>query len=120
MNFRVNDGPFAGQGRQVRHVAQPRASGSQRELKSNVALRVEDTADAGMFKVSGRGELHLSVLIETMRREGYELCVSQPQVILQTDDERQDARAVRGRGDRPRRGVRRRGHRGARTAASAR
>ncbi|MEZ4367624.1 MAG: hypothetical protein R2939_15310 [Kofleriaceae bacterium] len=54
-----------------------------REIKSNVALKVEDTADAGIFKVSGRGELHLSVLIETMRREGYELCVSQPIVILQ-------------------------------------
>ena len=51
------------------------ARAPERELKSNVALRVEDTADAGVFKVSGRGELHLSVLIETMRREGYELCV---------------------------------------------
>jgi len=52
-----------------------------REKKSNVALKVEETDTAGVFKVSGRGELHLTVLIETMRREGYELCVSQPQVI---------------------------------------
>jgi GTP-binding protein len=57
-----------------------------REIKSNVALRVEETAEAGIFKVSGRGELHLSVLIETMRREGYEMCVSQPQVILETGE----------------------------------
>ena len=55
-----------------------------REVKSNVALRVEDTDDAGAFRVSGRGELHLSILIETMRREGYELCVSQPRVITRT------------------------------------
>jgi GTP-binding protein len=81
MNFRVNDGPFAGkEGRYVtsRNLRERLA----REIKSNVALRVEETSDAGTFKVSGRGELHLSVLIETMRREGYELCVSQPQVIL--------------------------------------
>jgi GTP-binding protein len=81
MNFRVNDGPFAG--REGRYVTSRNLRERlQREIKSNVALRVEETADAGTFKVSGRGELHLSVLIETMRREGYELCVSQPQVIL--------------------------------------
>mgnify|MGYP000877277946 CR=1 FL=1 len=83
MNFRVNDGPFAGkEGKYVtsRNIRER----LQREIKSNVALRVEDTAEASAFKVSGRGELHLSVLIETMRREGYELCVSQPQVITQT------------------------------------
>jgi GTP-binding protein len=82
MNFRVNDGPFAG--REGKFVTSRNLKERlDREIKSNVALKVEETASAGVFKVSGRGELHLSVLIETMRREGYELCVSQPQVILQ-------------------------------------
>jgi GTP-binding protein len=86
MNFRVNDGPFAGkEGKFV--TSRNLRERLHREIKSNVALRVEDTDDAGVFRVSGRGELHLTVLIETMRREGYELCVSQPQVILQTDPE---------------------------------
>jgi GTP-binding protein len=82
MNFRVNDGPFAGrEGKFVtsRNLRERLA----REIKSNVALRVTEADDAAVFRVSGRGELHLSVLIETMRREGYELCVSQPRVILQ-------------------------------------
>ncbi len=85
MNFRVNDGPFAG--REGKYVTS-RNLGERlaREVKSNVALKVEETGTAGVYKVSGRGELHLSVLIEIMRREGYELCVSQPQVILQYDD----------------------------------
>jgi GTP-binding protein len=85
MTFRANDGPFAGkEGSYVtsRNIAER----LQREIRSNVALRVEDTDEAGSFKVSGRGELHLSILIETMRREGYELCVSQPRVILHTDE----------------------------------
>jgi GTP-binding protein len=83
MTFRVNDGPFAGkEGKLVtsRNIRER----LMREIKSNVALRVEDTDEAGAFQVSGRGELHLSVLIETMRREGYELCVSQPRVITRT------------------------------------
>ena len=57
-----------------------------RELESNVALRVEDTDSADTFEVRGRGELHLSILIETMRREGYEMAVSKPQVIITERD----------------------------------
>jgi GTP-binding protein len=57
-----------------------------RELEHNVALRVEETADADVFRVSGRGELHLTILIENMRREGYELAVSRPQVLLKQVD----------------------------------
>jgi len=84
MDFRVNDGPFAGlEGKWVtsRNIRER----LYREVKSNIALKVEDTDDAGVFQVSGRGELHLSILIETMRREGFEMCVSQPRVILQQD-----------------------------------
>ncbi len=80
MTFQVNTSPFAGQegkyltSRQIRDRL-------QKELLHNVALRVEDTDDPEKFKVSGRGELHLSVLIENMRREGFELAVSRPEVI---------------------------------------
>jgi GTP-binding protein len=80
MTFSVNDSPFAGQegdyvtSRQVRDRL-------MRELETNVALRVEETDSPDKFAVSGRGELHLGILIETMRREGYEFQVSQPQVI---------------------------------------
>jgi GTP-binding protein len=85
MQFIANDGPFAGQeGKYV--TTRNLRERLYKEVKSNVALRVEDTDLPNVFKVSGRGELHLSVLIETMRREGYELCVSQPEVIFKNVD----------------------------------
>ena len=85
MTFQVNNSPFAGQdgkfvtSRQIRERL-------DRELKHNVALRVEDGGDPDKFKVSGRGELHLSILIETMRREGFEMGVSRPEVIIKEID----------------------------------
>jgi len=89
MTFQVNNSPFAGDkersggkfltSRQLRDRL-------TRELMHNVALKVEDTAEAEKFKVSGRGELHLSILIENMRREGYELAVSRPEVIVKEID----------------------------------
>lgn len=85
MNFMVNDSPFAGQegrwctSRQIRERL-------YRELNTDVSLRVEDTESTDTFKVSGRGELHLSVLIETMRREGYEFAVSKAEVIYHYDE----------------------------------
>jgi len=85
MTFQVNNSPFAGKegkfvtSRQIRERL-------ERELIHNVALRVEDADDPDKFKVSGRGELHLSILIETMRREGYELGVSRPEVIQREVD----------------------------------
>ncbi|MEJ2120183.1 MAG: translational GTPase TypA [Alphaproteobacteria bacterium] len=85
MTFQVNDSPFAGrEGKYVtsRNLRDRLAT----ELIHNVALRVEPGEDANRFKVSGRGELHLSILIETMRREGYELAISRPEVILKTID----------------------------------
>jgi GTP-binding protein len=85
VHFRINDGPFAGQdGKWV--TSRKLAERLQRELKSNVALKVEATETAEEFEVSGRGELHLSVLMETMRREGYEFCVSRPKVIFRRND----------------------------------
>lgn len=81
MNFIVNNSPFAGQ--EGKYVTTRNLSERlSRELKSNVSLRVEMTNKPDEFKVSGRGELHLSILIENMRREGYELQVSRPQVIF--------------------------------------
>ncbi|RMH43619.1 MAG: translational GTPase TypA [Deltaproteobacteria bacterium] len=83
MDFRANDGPFAG--RDGKFVTSRKLRERLfREVKSNIALRVDETDQAGVFQVSGRGELHLSILIETMRREGFELCVSQPRVITRT------------------------------------
>jgi GTP-binding protein len=85
MTFQVNTSPLAGRegkfvtSRQIRDRL-------YRELESNVALRVEDTGDADVFRVSGRGELHLTILIENMRREGYELAVGKPQVLKKVID----------------------------------
>jgi GTP-binding protein len=85
MNFQVNTSPLAGRegkyvtSRQIRERL-------YRELQSNVALRVEDTAEPDIMRVSGRGELHLTILIENMRREGYELAVSRPQVLTKVVD----------------------------------
>ena len=86
MTFQVNKSPFAG--REGKFLTS-RQIGERldQELKHNVALRVEETGDPDKFRVSGRGELHLSVLIETMRREGYELAVSRPEVIFHDDDD---------------------------------
>ncbi|MFQ1690220.1 translational GTPase TypA [Aeromonas veronii] len=85
MTFQVNTSPFAGkEGKFVtsRNILER----LNQELVHNVALRVEETDDPDKFRVSGRGELHLSILIENMRREGYELAVSRPEVILRTVD----------------------------------
>ncbi len=80
MLFCVNDSPFAGKSGKYLTSRQIKDR-LERETTYNVALRVEDTENSDQFKVSGRGELHLSVLIETMRREGFELAISRPQVI---------------------------------------
>lgn len=85
MQFMVNNGPFAGtEGKYI--TSRNLRERLLKEIKSNVALRVQETEQPDVFVVSGRGELHLAVLIETMRREGYELCVSQPQVVLREEN----------------------------------
>src|SRR3990167_7410418 len=85
MTFQVNTSPFAGkEGKYV--TSRKIRERLEQELLHNVALRVEDTSDPDKFKVSGRGELHLSILIENMRREGYELAVSRPEVITKMVD----------------------------------
>lgn len=85
MNFIVNSSPFAGQeGKFV--TSRNIGDRLQKELRTNVSLRVTETNSTDSFKVSGRGELHLSILIENMRREGYELAVSKPEVIMREID----------------------------------
>jgi len=86
MNFCVNNSPLAG--REGKFVTSRQLwDRLQRELQSNVALRVKETDEDGIFEVMGRGELHLTILLETMRREGYELAVSKPRVVFRQEGE---------------------------------
>ncbi|MFM7774539.1 MAG: GTP-binding protein, partial [Candidatus Kapaibacterium sp.] len=85
MYFMVNTSPFAG--KEGKHVTTPKLRERlYRELRTNVAMRVEDTDQPDVFKVSGRGELQMAILIETMRREGFEFAVSKPEVLLKRDE----------------------------------
>jgi len=90
MTFRVNNSPFAG--REGRFLTSRQLKERlMREASHNVALRVEETEDPERFRVSGRGELHLAILIETMRREGYEMAVSRPEaIVIESDGERRE------------------------------
>ena len=119
VDFLVNNSPFAGRegkfvtSRQVRERL-------YRELERNVALRVADTDSTDTWTVSGRGELHLSILMETMRREGYEFQVSRPRVITKRGPDGRAAGAVRGAVDRRAGGVFGRGDREVGAAARRR
>lgn len=85
MMFLVNDSPFAGkEGKYV--TSRNLRDRLFKEVETNVSMRVEETDSTDMFKVSGRGELHLSILIEQMRRQDYEFAVSRPRVIMKTDE----------------------------------
>lgn len=85
MNFMVNDSPFAG--REGKFVTSRNLRDRLfKEVETNVSMKVEETDSTDCFKVSGRGELHLSILIETMRRQGYEFQVSRPQVITKVEN----------------------------------
>lgn len=85
MNFLVNNGPFVGQSGHLVTTRQIRDR-LHKELETNIGLEVEDLEGVEGYKVSGRGELHLSILLENMRREGFELCVSKPEVLIKTID----------------------------------
>jgi GTP-binding protein len=85
MDILVNDSPFAGQDGEFLTTRQLRER-LDRERETNVGMRIEEIGNSGVFKVAGRGELHLSILVETMRREGFELAVSRPEVIYKEKD----------------------------------